>query len=165
MSELLIIDHHHTKSEKYESLIPQLTALIKDEPNEIANLANIVAALKEAFGFFWIGFYRVEKEELVLGPFQGPIACTRVQYGRGVCGTSWEKMETVIVDDVDEFPGHIVCSSESRSEIVVPVIKKGKVELILDIDSTQLADFDRTDKKHLEEICNLIAKIVIKQEG
>lgn len=162
MSETLIVDYKQTKSERYQSLVPQITALIKDEPNEIANLANIAAALKETFGFFWVGFYQVDKDELVLGPFQGPIACTRIRFGKGVCGSSWEQKKTVIVDDVDKFPGHIACSSESRSEIVVPVIKDGNVQLILDIDSNQLSEFDELDKKFLEEICNLIARLVIK---
>jgi len=161
MSESLVVDQKQSKAEKYQALIPQLTALIKDEPNVVANLANIVAALKETFNFFWIGFYQVESEELVLGPFQGPIACTRIQFGKGVCGTSWGKKESIIVDNVDHFPGHIACSSETRSEIVVPVIRKNKVCYVLDVDSKILSYFDDEDQKYLEDICGLVAGLVI----
>lgn len=145
------------KEEQYASLLPQIAALVAHEQDLIANMANITAALKEQFGWFWIGFYLVKNEELVLGPFQGPIACTRIQKGRGVCGTSWAKEETIIVPDVEQFPGHIACSSLSRSEIVVPVFKDGAVAAILDVDSEALAQFDETDKRWLEQLVSLIA--------
>ena len=145
-----------TKEEKYRSVIPQIKALIEGEPDLVANLANIVAALMEQFGWLWIGFYLVKENQLVLAPFQGPVACTRIRKGRGVCGTSWEKAQTIIVADVEKFPGHIACSSKSRSEIVVPVIRDNKVMGVLDLDSDQLAAFDESDKQFLEEIVNLI---------
>ncbi|OQP50452.1 diguanylate cyclase [Niastella yeongjuensis] len=145
-----------TKEEKYQSVIPQIKALIEGEPDLVANLANIVAALMEQFGWLWIGFYLVKENQLVLAPFQGPVACTRIKKGRGVCGTSWEKAETIVVADVEKFPGHIACSSKSRSEIVVPVIRDNKVMGVLDVDSEQLAAFDETDKQFLEEIVNLV---------
>ncbi len=138
------------KEEQYRSLLPQIEALVTGEPDLIANLANTAAALKEAFGFFWVGFYLVKQDELVLGPFQGPIACTRIRRGKGVCGTAWEQATTLVVPDVDAFPGHIACSSLSRSEIVIPLIKDGTVWGVLDIDSEFLATFDDTDKKYLE---------------
>lgn len=144
------------KEEKYRALLPQLKSLIEGENDLIANLANMSAALKETFHFFWVGFYRVQGEELVLGPFQGSIACTRIKKGRGVCGTAWEKAETLIVADVDAFPGHIACSSLSRSEIVVPLLRKegGEVWGVLDIDSETLDSFDETDARFLEEVCS-----------
>jgi GAF domain-containing protein len=145
-----------TKEEKYQSVIPQIKALVDGEPDLVANLANIVAALMEQFGWLWIGFYLVKENQLVLAPFQGPVACTRIKKGKGVCGTSWEKAETVIVPDVEKFPGHIACSSKSRSEIVVPIIRNNKVRGVLDVDSEQLAAFDETDKRFLEEIVDLI---------
>jgi L-methionine (R)-S-oxide reductase len=145
-----------TKEEKYQSVIPQIKALIEGEPDLVANLANIVAALMEQFGWLWVGFYLVKENQLVLAPFQGPVACTRIKKGRGVCGTSWEKAQTIVVPDVEKFPGHIACSSKSRSEIVVPVIRNNKVMGVLDVDSEQLAAFDDTDKQFLEEIVNLI---------
>jgi L-methionine (R)-S-oxide reductase len=145
-----------TKKEKYQSVIPQIKALVEGEPDLVANLANIVAALMEQFGWLWVGFYLVKENQLVLAPFQGPVACTRIKKGKGVCGTSWEKAETVIVPDVEKFPGHIACSSRSRSEIVVPVIRGNKVMGVLDVDSDQLAAFDETDKRFLEEIVDLI---------
>jgi GAF domain-containing protein len=141
----------------YNSLIPQIKALIGDEQDLVANLANVAAALKQTFGFFWVGFYLVKDGELVLGPFQGPIACTRISLGKGVCGTSWEKGETVVVDDVDAFPGHIACSSLSKSEIVVPVIKNGEVVAVLDVDSDTLSMFDETDAKHLNNLCEWLS--------
>ena len=141
-----------TKEEIYQTLIPQINALIEGEPDLVANLANITAALKEQFGWLWVGFYLVKGEELVLGPFQGPIACTRIKKGRGVCGTSWQKAETLIVADVEKFPGHIACSSLSRSEIVVPVIRNNKVVGVLDVDSELLDLFDKTDAMYLEQI-------------
>ncbi len=145
-----------TKEEIYQSLIPQINALTEGEPDLIANLANICGALKEQFGWLWVGFYLVKGEELVLGPFQGPVACTRIKKGRGVCGTSWQKAQTLIVPDVEKFPGHIACSSLSRSEIVVPAIRNGEVAAVLDVDSELLDQFDETDKKYLEEIVGLV---------
>ena len=145
-----------TKTEQYQSLIPQIKALIDGEPDLVANLANITGALKEQFGWFWVGFYLVKGEQLVLAPFQGPVACTRINKGRGVCGTSWAKAETLIVADVEKFPGHIACSSLSRSEIVVPMIREGIVWGVLDVDSEQYDLFDETDKIYLEEIVSLI---------
>jgi L-methionine (R)-S-oxide reductase len=141
------------KSEKYKELFPQIRALVEGEPNTVANMANVVAALRMTFGFFWVGFYVVEGNELVLGPFQGPIACTRIAKGKGVCGASWERNEVLVVPDVDAFPGHIACSSESRSEIVLPIVKNGEVIAVLDIDSKELNDFDETDAQYLTEIC------------
>ncbi len=141
-----------TKEEQYHSLIPQIKALTEGEPDLIANLANIAGALKEQFGWFWVGFYLVKDGQLVLGPFQGPVACTRIHKGRGVCGTSWAKATTLVVPDVEKFPGHIACSSLSRSEIVVPLIKDNIVWGVLDVDSDKLDDFDETDKRFLEEI-------------
>ncbi|NII24504.1 GAF domain-containing protein [Pseudoflavitalea sp. X16] len=145
-----------TKKEQYVSLIPQINALIAGEPDLVANLANVVAALKEQFGWFWVGFYLVKGDELVLGPFQGPVACTRIRYGKGVCGSSWEQQQTLIVPDVEQFPGHIACSSLSKSEIVVPVMREGKVIGVLDVDSEQLDQFDVTDQQYLEEIVEAI---------
>ncbi|MBO7593106.1 MAG: GAF domain-containing protein [Bacteroidaceae bacterium] len=144
-----------SKEEKYQELLPQIRAVVEGESDPIANMANVASMLHETFGFWWTGFYRVLDGELVLGPFQGPLACTRIQKGRGVCGTAWECGETVIVPDVDAFPGHIACSSLSRSEIVVPVFQHGVVVAILDIDSKELATFDEIDKKYLEEIVTL----------
>lgn len=145
-----------TKEAQYTLLTKQIAALIEGEDDTIANLANIAAALKEQFNFWWVGFYFVKQDQLVLGPFQGPIACTRIAYGRGVCGTAWKDQRTLIVDDVDRFPGHIACSSLSKSEIVVPIIKNGKCVAVLDIDSEHLAHFDQIDAKHLETIMDLI---------
>lgn len=145
------------KDEKYTSLIPQLNALLDGEKDLIANLANLSAALFEAFGFFWVGFYLVKDNELVLAPFQGTIACTRIKYGKGVCGTAWKKKRTIIVPDVEEFPGHIACNAQSKSEIVVPFYSGGKVAGVLDIDSDKLNDFDDKDKKYLEIICDKIS--------
>ncbi|MCD7936368.1 MAG: GAF domain-containing protein [Tannerellaceae bacterium] len=140
------------KKQKYEALLPQIEALICGEPDPIANLANIAAALKQTFGFFWVGFYLVKEEVLVLGPFQGPVACTRIRYGKGVCGTAWKEQKTLIVPDVDQFPGHIACSSASRSEIVVPILREGQVTGVLDIDSDTLNTFDETDRYYLEKL-------------
>ncbi len=145
-----------TKEEQYVALLPQLRALLDGETDEIANMANMAAALKEQFGFFWVGFYVVKGGELVLGPFQGPVACTRIGKGRGVCGTAWANAETVVVPDVDAFPGHIACSSLSRSEIVVPVRRRGEVVGVLDVDSERLDAFDDVDKRFLEEIVGLL---------
>lgn len=144
------------KKNQYESLIPQIKALTEGEPDLIANLANIAAALKEQFGWLWVGFYLVKNNELVLGPFQGPIACTRIRYGKGVCGTSWKNAATLIVPDVEKFPGHIACSSLSKSEIVVPLINNGDVLGVLDIDSAAYDQFDETDKMYLEQIVALV---------
>jgi L-methionine (R)-S-oxide reductase len=144
------------KAHQYSSLIPQIKALIEDEPDLIANLANIVAALKEQFGWLWVGFYLVKGDELVLRPFQGPIACTRIRKGRGVCGTSWSTMQTLIVPDVEKFPGHIACSSLSKSEIVLPIIRNNEVIGVLDVDSEIPDHFDQTDKHYLEEIISFI---------
>lgn len=144
------------KIEQYQNLIPQIKGLLAGETDLIANLANITAALKEQFGWFWVGFYIVKNEELVLGPFQGPIACTRIQKGRGVCGSSWEKATTLIVPDVEKFPGHIACSSLSKSEIVLPILKDGIVWGVLDVDSALLDQFDQTDQTYLNEILALI---------
>ncbi|MDR7128501.1 GAF domain-containing protein [Algoriphagus sp. 4150] len=158
MSESLYIPESATKAEKYEAILPQIEALISGEPDLYANLANISAALKEAFDFFWVGFYLTKENQLVLGPFQGPIACTRISMGKGVCGTAWQKGETVLVPDVDAFPGHIACSSASKSEIVVPVFKGGLVAMVLDVDSDQLDDFDAVDQEYLEKLMGVLAK-------
>ncbi|MGZ3903091.1 MAG: GAF domain-containing protein [Bacteroidia bacterium] len=146
-----------TKEEKYISLLPQLKALLEGESDETANLANVAAALKQTFGFFWVGFYLVKSDELVLGPFQGPVACTRIGLGKGVCGTSWKNAETIIVEDVDKFPGHIACSSASKSEIVVPLFNtEKKVVGVLDVDEDKYSMFDLTDKKYLEQVAELV---------
>jgi GAF domain-containing protein len=146
-----------TKEEQYQALLPQIKALLEGEPDLTANLANITAALKEQFNWFWVGFYWVKNDELVLAPFQGPVACTRIKKGRGVCGTSWDEAKTIIVPDVEKFPGHIACSSLSKSEIVVPVIRNHEVLGVLDVDSDKYNQFDETDKKYLEEITGTIA--------
>ena len=145
-----------TKQEQYESLISQIKGLLEGEPDQVANLANVAAALKEQFGWFWVGFYLVKGDELVLGPFQGPVACTRIRKGRGVCGTSWAQASTLIVPDVEKFPGHIACSSLSKSEIVVPLFKGDEVMGVLDVDSDELDQFDETDRHFLESIVALI---------
>jgi L-methionine (R)-S-oxide reductase len=144
------------KTEQYQSLVPQIKALLEGEPDLIANLANVVAALKEQFNWLWVGFYVVKDNELVVGPFQGPVACTRIRKGKGVCGTSWAKAETIIVPDVEKFPGHIACSSLSRSEIVVPAIRNNEVVAVLDVDSKEYDEFDKTDKEYMEQIVALI---------
>ncbi|MFW5726444.1 MAG: GAF domain-containing protein [bacterium] len=159
MAEELKISKEADKADKYSSLLPQVEALTSGEPSLIANLANISAALKEAFDFWWVGFYLVENETLVLGPFQGPVACTRIAKGKGVCGSSFSQKKTIIVPDVDAFPGHIACSSASRSEIVVPVIKSEKVLMVLDVDSEHLSHFDETDQLYLENLAELIARL------
>lgn len=151
MSENLIIKGD-SKKELYENLLPQIKALVEGENDMIANMANVAACLKDTFNFWWVGFYRVINDELVLGPFQGPLACTRIRKGKGVCGTAWQRAETVIVPDVDEFPGHIACSSLTKSEIVVPVFKDGKIIAVLDIDSERTANFDDVDKEFLEKL-------------
>lgn len=146
-----------SKLAQYESIIPQIKGLLYGETDSIANMANVCAALKEQFGWFWVGFYLVKQDELVLGPFQGPVACTRIKKGKGVCGSAWEQAKTLVVADVDLFPGHIACSSLSKSEIVIPLVKDGIVLGVFDVDSELLAHFDETDQKGLEEIINLIS--------
>jgi GAF domain-containing protein len=146
-----------TKEERYQELMPQLEAVVSSETDVIANMANMASMLHETFGFWWTGFYRVVDGMLVLGPFQGPLACTRIRKGKGVCGTAWAQGETVVVPDVEQFPGHIACSSESRSEIVVPVFKDSVVVAVLDIDSRELSTFDEIDKKHLEKAVALLS--------
>jgi L-methionine (R)-S-oxide reductase len=156
MSEELRISPELSKKDKYAQLIPQIEELIEGETSLIANLANVAAALRQTFGFFWVGFYLVENDALVLGPFQGDVACTRIGFGKGVCGTAWEEKQTIIVPNVDEFPGHISCSSESKSEIVIPIISNRIVVAVLDVDSHTLNDFDENDQIGLEKIANLL---------
>lgn len=158
MSESIIFSKGAQKAIVYEELLPQIQQLLQNEPDLIANLANISAVLKYAFGFFWVGFYLVQGEELVLGPFQGSLACTRIRKGRGVCGKSWDTGKTILVPDVDLFPGHIACSSLSRSEIVVPVFENGVVIGLLDVDSDKINDFDQVDALYLEKLATLITK-------
>ncbi len=158
MSETLILPESKEKEAIYQAIIPQIEALLHGEEDEYANMANMAAALKEAFDFFWVGFYIVKKNQLVLGPFQGPIACTRINLGKGVCGTSWANKETLIVEDVDAFPGHIACNSASKSEIVVPGIRDNEVKFVLDVDSDQLNDFDNIDQQYLEQLVQLLLK-------
>ncbi len=155
MSENLQINTGN-KEQKYKELLPQLQSLVSTETNQIANIANIAAALKQTFDFFWVGFYLVEKDELVLGPFQGPIACTRIRFGKGVCGTAWKDGKTLVVPNVDEFPGHIACNAASKSEIVVPISKDGIIIGVMDIDSDELNHFDTIDAQYLEIICTYI---------
>ncbi|SEB15168.1 GAF domain-containing protein [Pedobacter hartonius] len=152
MAEDLVIIKSESKERQYQSLLPQIEALINGEEDLTANLANVAAALKEQFGWLWIGFYLVKNEELVLGPFQGPVACTRIRKGKGVCGAAWLEAKTFIVDDVDQFPGHIACSSASRSEIVLPLLKDGEVIGVLDADSAELSHFDSVDEEYLGKI-------------
>jgi L-methionine (R)-S-oxide reductase len=156
MAEELIIKEG-TREEQYLDLIPQIAALVDGEPDLIANLANICAALKQQFDWLWIGFYIVKQDQLVLGPFQGPIACTRIRRGKGVCGVAWEQMKTIIVQDVDKFPGHITCSSQSKSEIVIPLIRQNEVVAVLDIDHSVYSAFDKTDELFLSEITSLVS--------
>ncbi len=146
-----------SKEEKYEVLMPQIIALLNGEQDLVANMANICAALKEQFAWLWVGFYLVKGDQLVLGPFQGPIACTRINFNQGVCGTAWARQKTIIVPDVDLFPGHIACSNASRSEIVVPLFKEDQVKAVLDVDSSHLNSFDACDQKYLEEIMKMIS--------
>ena len=156
MAEDLSITRTGTKEEQYLSLIPQIEALLFGETDLIANLANVTAALKEQFGWFWVGFYLVKNDELVLGPFQGPVACTRIRLGKGVCGAAWERKEIIIVPNVDEFPGHIACASASKSEIVLPLYKGNDIIGVLDVDSEYLAHFDEVDGKYLKQILRLV---------
>jgi L-methionine (R)-S-oxide reductase len=160
MAEELVLPENASKKERYQSLIPQLKLLVEGEPDLIANLANIAAALKQTFNFFWVGFYLVRNDELVLGPFQGPIACTRIAFGKGVCGTSWKEEKAILVPDVNAFPGHIACSSASQSEIVLPAFKMGKVALVLDVDSDRLNDFDAIDERYLMELMQLVETLL-----
>lgn len=160
MSENIYFPKNSSRADIYEALIPQISAFAAKETSRVTSLANITAIFKEAFNFFWVGFYVVENNELVLGPFQGQMACSRIRYGKGVCGTAWAQSKTLLVDDVDLFPGHIACSSLSRSEIVVPIIKEGRVVAVLDVDSDQLAHFSEVDVINLEKICDIISKIV-----
>ena len=145
-----------SKKSQYDSILPQVSSLIDGESDQIANMANICAALKEQFNFFWVGFYMIKDDELVLGPFQGPVACTRIKIGKGVCGSAWEQKKTIIVPDVDLFPGHIACSSASKSEIVIPIIRNGNVIGVLDVDSVELNSFDETDADYLQQILDRI---------
>ena len=148
------------KQESYQLLFAQVRAIVKDESDPVANMANVAALIQETFRFWWTGFYRVVDNQLVLGPFQGPVACTRIGFGKGVCGTSWKEKRTIVVEDVKQFPGHIACSSESQSEIVVPLLKGDEVIGVLDIDSEKLATFDETDKEWLEQIAEVVATVL-----
>jgi len=156
MAEELTITDNASKADRYAELMPQIEGLIMGEPDVVANLANIASALKFGMGFFWVGFYIVKNDELVLGPFQGPIACTRIRKGKGVCGTAWAEGKTQLVPNVEEFPGHIACSSDSKSEVVLPAFKDGEVALVLDVDSDELNDFDEVDVAHLEALMRKI---------
>lgn len=164
MAEQLVISTSSDKASRYEELIPQLKVLVEGEPDIIANLSNIAAALHQAMNFFWVGFYLVKKNQLVLGPFQGPIACTRIDLGRGVCGTSWKEKKTIIVPDVETFPGHIACSSASRSEIVLPAFRDNQVALVLDVDSDKLNDFDSVDALYLEKVMRIVEKCLVTDQ-
>lgn len=160
MAETLLIPQTTDRQLIYDSLIPQIAALIEEETDLVANLANITAALKEAFGFFWVGFYLKKEVQLVLGPFQGPVACTRIAFDKGVCGAAYTQQKTILVPDVEQFPGHIACSSASRSEIVVPVFdQNGNVSMVLDVDSDELNDFSQTDIEGLEKVAALITAL------
>jgi len=156
MAEDLQIIQSTDKAEQYQSLLPQIEGLLYGETDLVANMANVCAALKEQFKWFWVGFYLVKNGELVLGPFQGPVACTRIALGRGVCGAAWQQAKTLVVPDVDAFPGHIACSSFSRSEIVLPIFKNGEVAGVLDVDSEELSKFDEIDARYLQEVIGLI---------
>jgi GAF domain-containing protein len=159
MAEELILNSTD-KQTRYSELIPQIQSLVEGEPDVVANLSNIAAALRQAMDFFWVGFYIVKDHQLVLGPFQGPIACTRINLGKGVCGTSWKEKRTILVPNVDEFPGHIACSSASKSEIVLPAFKNGEVTLVLDVDSDKLNDFDAIDERELSKVMRLIEQFI-----
>lgn len=160
MAEELIISASTDKQERYKTLIPQIESLVEGEPDVVANLSNIAAALKQTMDFFWVGFYIVRGNQLVLGPFQGPIACTRINLGKGVCGASWEEKRVILVPNVEEFPGHIACSSDSKSEIVLPAFKNGEVALVLDVDSDMLNDFDSVDERELSKVMRLIENLI-----
>jgi GAF domain-containing protein len=159
LSEDIIINTSLSKAEKYAELIPQLKALVDGEGNAVANIANIMAALKYTMNFFWVGVYWIDDNELVLGPFQGPVACTRIANGKGVCGMAWQKSQTIIVDDVDTFPGHIACSSASKSEIVVPIFREKKIIGVLDVDSAELSTFDSDDAFALKQVCDILSSV------
>jgi len=156
MAENLVLSVSTEKKDRYEVLVPQIAALVEGEKDVIANLSNVVAALRQTMGFFWVGFYLVKDNQLVLGPFQGPIACTRINFGKGVCGTSWKEKRTILVPDVEEFPGHIACSSDSKSEVVLPAFKDEEVTLVLDVDSDKLNDFDEVDVVYLEKVMRIV---------
>ncbi len=160
MAEELTIAVSQNKQERYETLIPQIESLVAGETDFIANLSNIVAALKQTMNFFWVGVYVVKENQLVLGPFQGPIACTRINFGKGVCGTAWKEKKTILVPDVEAFPGHIACSSASKSEIVLPVLKGDNVALVLDVDSDKLNDFDNVDQAALEKVIKIVERLL-----
>lgn len=158
MSHQIHISKDQTKETRYKELLPQIAALLEGEKDQIANYANLSAALRQSFGFFWVGFYIVKAQQLVLGPFQGTIACTRIAFGKGVCGTAWKEKKAILVPDVDQFPGHIACDSASRSEVVIPIIENNEVVAVLDVDSDQLAHFDETDVLYLEQIVSLLVE-------
>lgn len=160
MAEQLIIASSSSKEERYKTLIPQIEALVFGETDLVANLSNIAAALRQTMNFFWVGFYIVKGNEMVLGPFQGPIACTRIAFGKGVCGASWKEKKVLLIPDVEEFPGHIACSSDSKSEIVLPAFKKNEVQLVLDVDSDKVNDFDKTDELYLQQVMGIIEKFI-----
>lgn len=160
MAEEFIISTSTSKQERYTTLLPQIESLIAGEPDVVANLSNIAAALKQTMNFFWVGFYIVKNNELVLGPFQGPIACTRIGFGKGVCGTAWKEKKMILVPDVEKFPGHIACSSASKSEIVLPAFKNGEVALVLDVDSDKLNDFDETDAIALQKLMHTVEQFL-----
>jgi len=165
MAETIAFNNEASREERYQIILPQLQAVVAGEKDSIANLANIVAVLKEVFGFFWIGFYFVKNDSLVLGPFQGPLACTRIAMGKGVCGTAWKEKKSILVPDVDLFPGHIACSSASKSEVVIPVFVNNEVRMILDIDSDQLNDFTNEDVKYLEMVADICSQVLVIGEG
>lgn len=158
MIETEQVNQQTTREATYQEILPQIESLLEGEPNLIANLANVSAVLRATFGFFWVGFYLVDGPELVLGPFQGPVACTRIGHGKGVCGKAWATAQTIVVPDVHTFPGHIACNAASRSEIVVPVMKQNEVALVLDVDSDRLDDFGEVDERYLNKIARLISK-------
>jgi L-methionine (R)-S-oxide reductase len=160
MAEELVVVAGGDKGERYGGLIPQVEALVMGEADLVANLSNIAAALRQTFNFFWVGFYLVKDDQLVLGPFQGPIACTRINFGKGVCGSSWKEKKTIVVPDVEAFPGHIACNSASKSEIVLPAFKNGEVALVLDVDSDVLNDFDDTDQRELEKVMRIVETLL-----
>jgi L-methionine (R)-S-oxide reductase len=159
MAEELIISTSANKKERYDTLIPQIEALVSSEKDFIANLSNIAAALKQSMNFFWVGFYIVKENQLVLGPFQGPVACTRIDFGKGVCGTSWKEKRTILVPDVDKFPGHIACNAASKSEIVLPAFKNNEVFLVLDVDSHERNNFNHLDEEALERVIKIIEQL------
>ena len=160
MAEDLILSQSTDKKERYQTMIPQLEALVAGEKDVIANVSNIIAGLKQSMNYFWVGVYFVKDGQLVLGPFQGPVACTRIDYGKGVCGKAWEDKKTILVPNVDEFPGHIACSAASRSEIVLPALKNNEVALVLDVDSDRLNDFDVVDQQALSQVIKIIERLL-----